>query len=376
MTEPTPKLIEIFRAGKHTDVNGNTREFTQADIAAIAESYDAASSEAPLVVGHPKINAPAYGWVQGLSVDGDVLLAKPHQVDAEFADMVNAGRFKKRSASFFLPDSPGNPKPGQFYLRHVGFLGGAAPAVKGLREFSFADDSGYIEFSEDSRWYSMSQIAGLFRGLRDWLIEKDGLETADRVIADWQIQNIQDAARPPSDAANLSYSAPGVEPLSNDKDTDMTDKTAEFAERESALQARQQEIADREAKVAESEAKVKRTEVTEFASALVTEGKLLPKDKATAIELLLAMPADATLSFADGDNNVSKPAAELMRDFLTGLPKIISFAEKSGGENATIDFADSAAIAQAATEFKTAESAAGREISTAQAVQHITKGNK
>lgn len=368
-------LIEIFRAGKHTDVNGNTREFTQADLQNIADSYDAASSEAPLVVGHPKINAPAYGWVEGLSVQGDVLFAKPHQVDAEFAEMVNAGRFKKRSASLFTPDAPNNPKPGQFYLRHVGFLGAAAPAVKGLRDCSFADESGYIEFSEDSRWYSMGSIARLFRSLREHLIDKDGLEAADRIVPDYQIQNIEDAARPPSDAANLSYSAVVAEPPSNNKDTDMTDKTAEFAERESALQARQQEIADREAKLAESEAKAKRTEVTEFASALVAEGRLLPINKATAIELLLAIPADTTLSFAEGDNTVSKSADDLMRSFLAGLPKVIDFAEKSGGDNAAIDFSDPVAIASAATEFQTKELALGREVSAAQAVQHVTKGS-
>jgi hypothetical protein len=55
--------------------------------------------------------------------------------------MVNAERFNRISASFFLPDAPNNPVRGAYYLRHVGFLGAAAPAVKGLRKPQFSADS-------------------------------------------------------------------------------------------------------------------------------------------------------------------------------------------------------------------------------------------
>ena len=50
------------------------------------------------------------------------------------------GLFKKRSASL-TPD---------LKLNHVGFLGAAAPAVKGLKDVEFTEDSEYstIEFNE------------------------------------------------------------------------------------------------------------------------------------------------------------------------------------------------------------------------------------
>ena len=42
------------------------------------------------------------------------------------------------------------------------------------------------------------------------------------------------------------------------------------------------------------------------------------------------MPADsAPLNFAEGDNQVSKPAATVLREFLAGLPKPVDFSEKS-----------------------------------------------
>ncbi|MBF0186018.1 MAG: hypothetical protein HQM06_16735, partial [Magnetococcales bacterium] len=60
-----------------------------------------------------------------------------------------AGRFKKISASFYPPDSPNNPTPGLFALRHIAFLGAQPPAIKGLPDAKFADDGPHIEFQEE-----------------------------------------------------------------------------------------------------------------------------------------------------------------------------------------------------------------------------------
>ncbi|MBS3936003.1 MAG: hypothetical protein KGZ43_07500 [Sulfuritalea sp.] len=144
------KPLHIFKPGRHTAMSGATLEFSASDLAASANAYDPAKFEAPLVVGHPRLDAPAYGWVRRLAAGAAGLEAEPHQVDAAFAALVNEGRFKKISASFFLPDAPGNPAPGVFYLRHVGFLGAAAPAVKGLRSPEFSSDETGIETIEFS----------------------------------------------------------------------------------------------------------------------------------------------------------------------------------------------------------------------------------
>ena len=139
---------EIFRAGTRTDANGNTVTITEADLAAAAQAYDPKVHEAPIVVGHPKADAPAYGWVKSLGVQNGVLTADFAQVDEGFADLVKAGRYKKVSASFYPPTSPNNPKPGVWTLRHVGFLGAQPPAVKGLSAISFAEGEVYVEFTE------------------------------------------------------------------------------------------------------------------------------------------------------------------------------------------------------------------------------------
>ncbi len=134
------KPLQIFKPGRHTALSGAALEFSAADLAASAAAYDPALSEAPIVVGHPALDAPAYGWVKSLAFADGGLEAEPDQVDPAFAEMVAAGRFKKISASFHPPAAKNNPAPGVWYLRHVGFLGAAAPAVKGLRSPEFAAD--------------------------------------------------------------------------------------------------------------------------------------------------------------------------------------------------------------------------------------------
>lgn len=141
--------LQIFKPGTHLAMSGQALAFSEADLQATVAAYDPTLHEAPLVVGHPVHDMPAYGWVQSLQFSDGGIDATPAQVNNDFADMVAAGAFKKISASFYSPSSPANPVPGVYYLRHVGFLGAAAPAVKGMRNPSFADtEEGVVTFSE------------------------------------------------------------------------------------------------------------------------------------------------------------------------------------------------------------------------------------
>ncbi|MBS4016762.1 MAG: hypothetical protein KGZ68_00875 [Dechloromonas sp.] len=129
------QLVEIFRAGRHVTDNGQSLFFSFEDIQDIAQNYSPELREAPLVLGHPQTDGPAQGWVKGLQAteDGRLLMAVK-QVAHGFAQMLKEGRFKKRSASFYSPSHPNNPKPGKWYLRHVGWLGAQQPAIAGLQD--------------------------------------------------------------------------------------------------------------------------------------------------------------------------------------------------------------------------------------------------
>ncbi|PZM64847.1 hypothetical protein [Paenibacillus dendritiformis] len=139
------KWYEVFRAGRYEPQG----DFSAEDIQQVVNNYDPSKFEAPVVIGHPKQDDPAFGWVAGVSRQGDKLLASFRQVVPEFAEAVNAGRYKKVSVRLRKTDDG-------WTLRHVGFLGAAAPAVDGLKpiEFGAEDQEGVqidLEFAEQTK---------------------------------------------------------------------------------------------------------------------------------------------------------------------------------------------------------------------------------
>ena len=117
----TLRALPIFKVGRHTDMSGTTLEITEADLEKTVAAYQPSRHEAPLVVGHPQHDAPAWGWVASLALVDGTLLAVPHQVDPAFAEQVATGRYKKISASFYSPNALSNPTPGVYYLRLGGY---------------------------------------------------------------------------------------------------------------------------------------------------------------------------------------------------------------------------------------------------------------
>jgi hypothetical protein len=124
--------FEIFKTGTHTSDKGVTNDYSLDDLNYIAANYKPEEHEAPIVVGHPIDNSPAFGWIEKLEVIGDRLIAKAKDIIPEFKEALDKKLYKKRSVSL---DKDGK-------LRHVGFLGGAAPAVKGLADIHFSEPSG------------------------------------------------------------------------------------------------------------------------------------------------------------------------------------------------------------------------------------------
>lgn len=232
------KPIRIFRTGSFTSSEGVVVSFGAAELASIAASYDPDKDPAPLVVGHPKLNDPAYGWIGRLAVEDDHLVAYPDQVEPSFAEHVNAGRYKKVSAQFYLPDHPGNPTPGQHHLKHVGFLGAHPPGVKRLGTVSFgaADDAHLITIEQEN-----------------------------------------------------AMSGP-------------TEQEASFAEREQSVSQREQAVAAREKAIAERASKDRHATHVSFAEAMIGKATLAPAGKELVIGLLdtLGDAEPATASFGEG----------------------------------------------------------------------------
>ena len=134
--------FEIFKVGTHTSANGITKDYTVDHLNQIVQNH---SAPTPIVVGHPKDNSPAFGWIKNLFIKGESLFAEAADLVPEFIDLLKQKIYKNRSVSLKQNED------GTLSLNHVGFLGGVLPAVKGLEELNLnADDIEEIsfEFSE------------------------------------------------------------------------------------------------------------------------------------------------------------------------------------------------------------------------------------
>ncbi|MBK1655225.1 hypothetical protein [Allochromatium vinosum] len=171
--------LHIFRAGCYASMSGTEVCLTAPDLLATAGAYDPARHQAPLVLGHPTDNAPAHGWVSSLIATAEGLFAEVREVSDELRALVETGRFKKLSASFWPPEHPENPAPGVWSLRHIGFLGAAVPAVLGLDPPALAGCAcGSVELAGDPIEDAARRMAGLpvvapldFAGAEDRAIE-------------------------------------------------------------------------------------------------------------------------------------------------------------------------------------------------------------
>ena len=363
--------VPIFAGGKQTDSAGNEHDgdgLIDKAVSLFSPEYH----EPPVVVGHPKDNSPAFGWVESVKKaaqtlkDGTVvnmLMAKFKDVVPEFASAVQQGLYKKRSASFY-PDGR---------LRHVGFLGGMPPAVKGLADLKFSDDDKAIEFEEPIEFmtgsWGLDRCASLFRSIRDFFIEKFGKEEADKVIPSYNIDDIKESA----DQMSRVDIQTAEKPLFSEKEGDSMPKTfteeelqaqlkaerdritaekdAEFAEQkrmadaatEAARAADAKRLADIEAAKADVEAAMEakfteqrrkdqeaahKKEIVEFITGGVNAGKILPAwEKMGLAQFMEALPAEKVITFGEGDGAVEQTPYGFFKAFLAELPKTVNFAE-------------------------------------------------
>lgn len=357
---PAAPLIECLRAGRHVDVSGRVVEFSQADLQAIASSYDPAAHEAPIVVGHPRMDAPAYGWAARFEVHGNVLRAVAQQVEPQFAELVNQGRFKKVSMALYGPDHPANPKPGAWYPKHVGFLGAVPPAIKGLKSvaFSEADEAGVYVFGED-------MAVGMFRRLREWLIAKFGADEADRVIPsyelDWaQQQAADERARERAESSGspaFSEAAaipPHTDPTSEDavSQEQITQLQEQLDQTNQQLAAANAELATLRRKEAEAAQAARRNEAAAFAEQLISQARQPEERRAEIVEMYLALATPGAngqpLMFGEGD--AARPLIDAFKAALMAGEPVVQF-----GEHATTRAAGAGAAGAVDSELQFSE---------------------
>ena len=331
--------LHIFRAGRHTAMNGATMEFSDQDVADMAASYEPSRAAAPLVVGHPDIDAPAYGWVTRLHADGPDLFAETEQVEPQFASQVNEGRYRNISVSVYPPGAASNPKPGRWYVKHVGFLGATPPAVLGLRpaQFAAAPDAVTFEFAAQRQTHqhptleetnpmqiydpSTGQLTNHPGPAPTPVQPAQGVAPAPQAAPAPQPQAAP-APEPQAAPAPLSYASPATppqaapapaQPAASPEPRHPTLDGGSFAanalvfaqqqqvldQRARDLQAREDELKRRNQFLTDAADQSRREGLMNFADGLVQSGQLLPVDRVPMVNFLMAIPESATLNFAD-----------------------------------------------------------------------------
>lgn len=349
--------IHILRAGTHTDANGVNLTFTEADLAASAAAYRPELHEAPFVVGHPKDDGPAYGWAQSLAAKGRDLFVTPAQVNAEFAEQVEAGAYKKVSAAFYGPTHPRNPAPGVWYLRHVGFLGAMPPAIKGLRAVAFAEDAELLTEIE--------------------------LEYSEQPTT---AETPEPSSLPPETEAQ--HPGTGVSPEGS---TMPPPEPTVTPEEKAALEARNTQLQaelDAARSTLQAQAAAANTAAhTAFAEALVSEARITPDDKALLIAALdhlepAVLPGAQAQVVEFGEGDAKKPMATALMDWLKALPKRVEFSEQASRERAaqtekpadTVQYAEGTPAETIALDQKIRAYAAEHKLSYSDAATFVARG--
>lgn len=275
--------IEIFRGGRQIDSSGREHDGDEL-IRQALEGFDPGFHEPPVVVGHPEDNSPAFGWVEKLKSETRrgvlTLLARVKDVVPEFEDLVKKGLYKKRSAAFY-PDGR---------LRHVGFLGAAPPAVKGLADLGFNDEQGaaaefeYIEEVPEMATFTQEDLDARLA------LQKQEL---DRELS----------AREARFAEEIKAAA---------------EKAAEDARQKAAAEfAEKERQAKREAR---------RKEIDAFCEDLIREGRVIPAWIESGLCAFMdGLDAETETRFSE--NGEKATGLEFFKQFLKGLPVQVEFRE-------------------------------------------------
>ena len=326
------KWIEIFRGGEQTDSQGQTHDGDKMIDDAVS-LFNAAEHEPPAVIGHPKDNAPAFAWVDGLKREGDSLLAKFKDAQPEFVDMLERGLFKKRSAAFYANGM----------LRHVGFLGAMPPAVKGLADIKFNADEPALVFefaqNEDYKFRALSRIIS---GLRDFIIEKFDLDTADKIANIFDIETISE---PTEREASPLFSQPNESEDTMSGAATFSQEQLEEAKKQAADEAREQakkefmeKENDRVSRLEESlkkqKADLRKKEISNFIESGIKEGTILPAWKKAGLgEFMESLDHETEIEFSDSDGKTVKAnQLDKFKEFMAVLPKAVNFDEISNGD--------------------------------------------
>jgi hypothetical protein len=330
--------VDIAIVGKFNDSTSVERNLDRDFLSQVVANYTASEHEAPAVVGHPEEDAPAYGWVSDVRLTNDgILQARFIETDDAFEQLVKDGRLKKRSTAFYIEMPRGSAVKAPT-IKHVGFLGAAAPSVKGLRNIQFAEGESFeleaetFNLQETSMFIKEEDLDKMPDTFIDKMKAKLGLTTK---------KGEGEGGDPAPQPAAASFSEAQAKELIAEA---VKTVKADFKEQ---LDAKDKEFLDLSDKVDGQITGSRRAEVASFVESLPAEkGKHFLK-RVGIVEFLERLADDdaadkdakKAISFSEGEGEEKKTIEFSRFDFaktlLNALPPFVEFGEKFGNIVAT-----------------------------------------
>ena len=328
--------IEVFKAGTRTDSQGRTKTFTTADLDQVVANHDP-EHPAPHVITHKEVYSPfAYAQSADVKREGDSLLVKADKVEPQFEKLVRDGRLYERSVRL-MPTDKG------WKLGHVAWLGAEPPAVEGLAPLQFESGQEFYDFEMDS--YTPNAMARLFRRVREFIVDKFDIETADKVIPDYEIESLSDHATRMREKDNEDSSTSFTQHTGDETMPDFTQADIDAARQEAADEARKQAKADfarqeEESQNALREERNKRlsAEFNAEVKGWVDAGKTTPAQAEGMAEFMLQLSdgEDAHFEFSAGEGDkketLKKSPLEWFREFAQSLGKQVDTGRSDAGD--------------------------------------------
>ena len=318
--------IDVCRAGTWRDVQGNNVRLDADRLDRIVATH-AEADPAPVVVGHPETDAPAYAWIERLRRVGDRLQAKLRDIAPSFREAVEEGRYSGRSIAL-----EGDR------LRHLGFLGGRAPAVPGLAPTHFASAAQtVVAFTADGEAGSPDE-SPVEHPDSPRALDPRGDEDGDSLVP---LSALQGRGEAKEDDPEATDDVADTEAHAAEQPEARARRLNEVGEREASLEARESALLEREAAAAADD----RRRAAEAAIAPhIDAGRILPAERAALVGLLAALGDDkgntgkgaaggrATIAFASASGGeIRKGAGAILEGFIGGLPRRVDYRTVAGG---------------------------------------------
>jgi hypothetical protein len=370
--------FEVFKAGTQTDSKGVTREFSEADLNSVVANFK--PKTAPLVIGHPTMESPAWGWASELKAEDGVLYAKADEVSSEFAQAVEDKRYPNRSVKLEKVENG-------YKLAHIGYLGGKPPAVDGLAwQFNQDENADTLTFEfaagdmDSISLRTSNTLTRLMGNLRNFITDRFGSEAADKVVPEYESEWLKEEtiiAEHERAKGNAEFSKGGA--IDTEINSDATPPTHEDnAMDEEEKKALQDQLDAANAKNQQLEYNQRVTAAKTFINDEVNSGDAprLTNTEGVAEFMASLDDGDTTFEFAaaDGENQALKPA-DWFKGFLKGLPEQTGLTSEFNKDDTDGEDSNDTAetLAAKALEYQQSQSDKGIEISITAALDHVKK---